>query len=224
MRLTIHEVADCLDVPLSTVERWIRQGRIPIRKTSGKCVFQKEVLEVWARKHNLPFSISEEKHPDKFDGEPANLSFSISRGGVFHGIKGDNPGTVLRSVVDMISFIPQIQREELYQKLLEREALNSTGIGKGIAIPHPRTPFADVIREPVIVTCFLERPIDFRAIDDQLVFVLFVLLSPSVKIHLHLLSRLAYCVRDEGFLKFLRTIPDESSLVSRIEDLEKVLE
>jgi nitrogen PTS system EIIA component len=53
MKLTIDEVAQCLDVPLSTVERWIRQGRIPVGKSGGECIFQKPILEVWAKKHNF---------------------------------------------------------------------------------------------------------------------------------------------------------------------------
>ncbi len=224
MRLTIDEVAKCLDVPLNTVERWVRQGRIPIRKTSGRCLFQKDVLEVWAKKHNLPFSIKAENKQVKSEEKPINLRHAMARGGVFYDIKGESPETVLRSAVDIISFIPEPKREPLYQKLLEREALNSTGIGKGIAIPHPRTPFLEIIEAPVIATFFLEQPVNYRAIDDQMVFVLFMLLSSSVKEHLQLLSKLAYCVRDNGFFEFLKTVPDETKILSRIKDFDKVLD
>jgi PTS system nitrogen regulatory IIA component len=225
MKLTIEEVARCLDVPLSTVERWIRQGRIPIRKTGGKCVFQKEVLEVWAKTHHLPFAISAEQNQETSDEEKLiDLSHAMERGGVFYNIKGNSPETVLMSAVEMIFVIPELKRKLLYQKLMERESMNSTGIGNGIAIPHPRTPSPDIIEKPVIFTFFTEQPINYRAIDDQPVFMLFMLLSPSVKVHLHLLSRLAYCVRDNEFLEFLKTAPDESELLSRIKGVEKVLD
>ncbi|MCK4619694.1 MAG: excisionase, partial [Desulfobacterales bacterium] len=61
-------------------------------------------------------------------------------------------------------------------------------------------------------------------VDDKAVFVMFILLSTSIKNHLHLLSRLAFCVRDDSFVEFLRTYPDSSSLLSRIADSENLLD
>ena len=107
---------------------------------------------------------------------------------------------------------------------MERERLASTGVGKGIAIPHLRTPLSELLRQPVITTCFLAQPMDFGAIDDQPVFVLFALLCPSVKAHLHLLSRLSYCARDNAFIEFLRSAPDEADLFGRISEFEATLE
>jgi nitrogen PTS system EIIA component len=106
--------------------------------------------------------------------------------------------------------------------LLEREEMASTGIGRGIAIPHPRTPLDESMEEPVIITCFLENPVDFRAVDGFPVFVLFILLSPSVKTHLHLLSKLAFCVRDVSFVDFLKRIPNQEKLLEKVKNLEYV--
>jgi len=58
-------------------------------------------------------------------------------------------------------------------------------------------------------------------VDDRPVFVLFILLSQSVKIHLHLLSRFSFCVRDNSFVEFLKTSPDEASFFAKIADFEK---
>jgi PTS system nitrogen regulatory IIA component len=120
--------------------------------------------------------------------------------------------------------IPAINKEGLYERLLEREALTSTGIGKGVAIPHPRAPLPEEIDNSLITTCFLEKSIDFEAVDDRVVFVMFILLSTSIKNHLHLLSRLAFCVRDDSFVEFLRTYPDTSSFLSKIADCENLLD
>ncbi|MBU4257854.1 MAG: PTS sugar transporter subunit IIA, partial [Desulfobacteraceae bacterium] len=81
-----------------------------------------------------------------------------------------------------------------------------------------------VLKNSLITTCFLEKSIDFEAVDDKPVFVMFMLLSTSIKNHLHLLSRLAFCVRDNSFVEFLRTYPDSSSLLSKIADFENLLE
>jgi nitrogen PTS system EIIA component len=60
-------------------------------------------------------------------------------------------------------------------------------------------------------------------VDGLPVFVLFILLSPSVKIHLHLLSRLAFCVRDASFVDFLKQGPSPEELLEKVENLENAL-
>ena len=76
----------------------------------------------------------------------------------------------------------------------------------------------------MIVTCFLKKKVDFQAIDDQPVFVLFLLLSPTIEIHLNMLSRLSFCLRDTDFMGFLRQKPDEELFLSQIREMETRLE
>jgi nitrogen PTS system EIIA component len=223
MKLTIDEVAQCLDVPLSTVERWIRQGRIPVGKSGGECVFQKPTLEVWARKHNLSFMLPDKKIKENRENKPVNLFNAMTFGGVYYGIEGDSVSGVLESAVKNIAFLDQDGQKALLVKLLEREEMASTGIGRGIAIPHPRTPLDESMEEPVIITCFLEHALDYQAVDGLPVFVLFILLSPSVNIHLHLLSRLAFCVRDTSFVDFLKQVPIPEELFEKVKNLENAL-
>ncbi len=92
-----------------------------------------------------------------------------------------------------------VDREFLYQVLLAREALGSTGVGDGIAIPHVRNPIVLHLSRPIVTLCLLEQPIDFGALDGQPVSTLFTLISPTVRAHLHLLSRLAFTLRDARF-------------------------
>ncbi|MDY6952356.1 MAG: PTS sugar transporter subunit IIA, partial [Thermodesulfobacteriota bacterium] len=109
---------------------------------------------------------------------------------------------------------------ELFLRLLEREDLSTTGIGRGVAIPHPRSPLPDAPAEPSITTCFLENPMDYNAIDDMPVFVLFLMLSPSPKVHLRLLARLSYALRDKAFIDFLKATPPEGHILSRVAEIE----
>ena len=93
----------------------------------------------------------------------------------------------------------EVDREFLLRVLLAREALASTGVGDGIAIPHVRNPIVLHVNRPMISLCFLEKPVDFDALDGKPVHALFSLISPTVRAHLHLLSRLAFGIRDMGF-------------------------
>jgi PTS system nitrogen regulatory IIA component len=148
----------------------------------------------------------------------------MNRGKICHGIAGADAAEVLHSVVACVDFLPEIVRDELYEKLMERERLASTGIGNGIAIPHPREPLSSPPDSPIIATCYAEKPVQYGAIDDQPVSILFLLISPTVKHHLHLLSRLSYCIRDGAFVDFLKTRPDAEALHSRVAEFEKRLD
>lgn len=172
MKLTVNEIAQRLELPASTVERWIRQGRIPIRKNGDTCTFNSSVLEEWASAHNIPFSSLKISGSDSSCGNPENdrtetLLSAMTRGGVLYSVKGEDADTVLYSAVNAVPFLTADAKTELYEGLIARERLTSTGIGKGVAIPHPRYPSSPDTEYPAIITCFLETPTDFDAIDGR---------------------------------------------------------
>ena len=80
----------------------------------------------------------------------------------------------------------------------------STGIGEGVALPHVRNPIILSVPRPLVTLCFLERPIDWGALDRQPVEVLFTLASPETRVHLHLMSRLAFALKDAAFRDAIR--------------------
>jgi nitrogen PTS system EIIA component len=220
MKLTINEVAESLRVPVSTVDRWIRQGRIPIQRTDNGYLVDESTLEKWAKMYKLPFSLPKKSKASKHQAPPDTLLPAMKRGGILYNIKGDDRETALKNAVDNIHFLSGNIKDAMYQGLLEREHLTSTAVGKGVAIPHPRAPLHDLISNALIATCFLAAPVDFHAIDGRPVFVMFILLSPSTKTHLHLLSRLSFCIRENSFVEFLKTTPDSTTFFSKIADFE----
>lgn len=224
MKLPLQTVADALALPVSKVKRWIRQGRIPVQRSGTDVNFSETALEKWATTHNLSFSLGNGPADQQVPETLGSLASAMKRGKVFHRVSGTDATTALRAAVDAIDCLANDIRGELYEKLIERERLASTGIGNGIAIPHPRDPLSEPPESPVITTCFLEKPLNFNAIDDQPVFVFFLLISPTVRHHLHLLSRLSYCIRDGAFVAYLNTQPDALALYSRVTEFEKQLD
>ncbi|GAB6907859.1 putative PTS IIA-like nitrogen-regulatory protein PtsN [Desulfosarcina cetonica] len=225
MKLPMKTAAEALDLPASTLERWIRQGRIPVQRSGDAVIFSQPTLEKWAALHSLPFTLHETEPPQQLLTAPLDsLVSAMQRGKVCHGVGGNNVESVLQSAVSHVDFLPADMREELLTKLIDREHLASTGIGNGIAIPHPRDPLSQPPEQAMITTCFLETPVSFNAIDDQPVFVLFLLISQTVKLHLHLLSRLSYCIRNNEFVEFLRTRPDAAALFERVSVFETRLD
>lgn len=223
MKLSIEQVALSLDLPRSTIERWIRQGHIPIQKSGGDLVFNRVALQRWAAQHQLVFRPPDPQLEPDPAPTPESLVASMRRGGVHTGLKADNRDQAIEAMVNVVPGITDEIKPLLLARLLEREQRASTGIGKGVAFPHPRTPIPDFPELPTIVTGFLAAPVDFAAMDKRPVRVLFVLLCPTVQTHLYLLSRLSYCLRHEAFSRFLETAPAETQLLAKVTEFEAQL-
>lgn len=221
--IDIPMAATLLAVSEHALERWIRQGAIPYRRVGDGIVFNKNRLKEWADSRNMTWMDQKPAIASLPPGNPSLVN-AIRIGGVYSGILGKDVKSVLTSAMDTIVLPPEVDREALLNKLLEREALASTGIGHGVAVPHPRTPLKNASDKTAISVCFLQMPIDYMAIDGEPVFVLWLMLSPSTKVHLQMLARLGYCLRDESFMAFLHSSPDLDSLCHRLERIESAME
>ena len=137
--------------------------------------------------------------PDGGDARLPNLHEALRSGGIHYGISGGSKGTVFQAMVDTLPLPPDVDKAFLLKVLLAREELASTGVGDGVAIPHVRNPALLQIPQSMVALCFLEHPVDFGSLDGKPVICLFPVISNSVRSHLHLLSRIAYCLRDQAF-------------------------
>jgi nitrogen PTS system EIIA component len=220
MMLSIKEVAQRLNLPVETLLRWIRQGKIPMQSIHGEHVIRSEMLERWATDHKL--NVFSPAAPVTSTVEPAfdGILPAMERGGVLYDVPGDRRETVLRSAVESIPNIPPADYDILYNTLIEREKLASTGIGHGIALPHPRSNPGLALDLPQITTCFLSKAVDFEAIDGRPVSILMVLLSQSTRQHVTMLSKLSFCLRDSAFRNFLRSRPAKAEIFNAIMDME----
>ena len=121
-----------------------------------------------------------------------------------------------KKVLELISDLaavqyPTLSSQEIFESLLAREKMGSTGIGNGIAIPHGKL---SNISQPVAVLIKCEEPISFDAIDKQPVDILFALLVPADQCEQHLstLSSMAEKLNNKLIVKHLRKTKDESEL------------
>jgi PTS system nitrogen regulatory IIA component len=204
MQLSVKDAAAVLNVSEKTIYRWIKQEAIPCYRINEQYRFNRAELLEWATSRRI--QVSPEIFAEKFSSSAPlpTLLEAIKAGGVYYRVGGSDQASVLRAVVDILHLPEEVDREFLYQVLLARETLGSTGIGDGIAIPHVRNPVVLHVSRPTISLCFLERPIEFGAIDNKPVDTLFTLISPSVRAHLHLLSRLGIVLRNEAVKAALR--------------------
>ena len=101
----------------------------------------------------------------------------------------------------------------IFDVLLEREKLGTTGVGTGIAIPHGKLPGLDTLHG---MFARLESPIDFEAIDEQPVDLIFLLLAPESAgaDHLKALARISRLLRDSGACENLRRAESSDDIYS----------
>ena len=89
---------------------------------------------------------------------------------------------VLQEIVRRLPLPPEIDREGLVTTLEAREAMGSTGIGDGIAIPHVRNPILLHVTAPFVTLCLLREAVDFDAVDGRPVHALFTVVSANVPV------------------------------------------
>jgi len=224
MQLNVRDAARLLSISEKTIYRWINQGNLPAYRVNEQYRFNRAELLEWATARKIRVSPEIFEEPEEASGRPLGLVEALRTGGIFYRLEGQDRESVLRAIVDNLRLPEEVDREFLFRVLLAREALESTGVGDGIAFPHVRNPIVLHVPRPTVTLFFLERPVDFKAIDGKPVFALFTLISPAVRAHLHLLSRLAYFLRDPGFKKVILRQGSREDILDEAQRVESAVQ
>jgi nitrogen PTS system EIIA component len=198
MELTVKDSSRLLNVSEKTIYRWIKQGLIPAYRVNELYRFNRAELLEWATSQRINVSADIFVEPEN-ETAPVALTDALRAGGIHYRVGGSDKGTILREVVELMPLPDQVNRKFLLEVLLARESLGSTSVGNGIAVPHVRNPVVMHVSRPMITLCFLEKPVDFGALDGKPVQTLFTMLSPTVRAHLHLLARLSFALQKPDF-------------------------
>ncbi len=118
---------------------------------------------------------------------------------------------ILVTMADLLGEVYDLDVDAIHDGLEQREALGSTGFGRGVAIPHCRS--SDV-RRPTLAVLKLEEPVDFAAADAVPVSLVFALVSPedAGATHLHALAAISRFIRDESRIQQLEDAPQSEAL------------
>ena len=132
-------------------------------------------------------------------------------------LRATNKKQALQELAKRAAVMTGIQERMIYDVLIERERLGSTGIGMGIGIPHGRLSDLDTLCG---IFARLERPVPFDAIDDQPVDLIFLLLAPESAgaDHLKALARVSRLLRDRTVCEKLRGTDNADALYALLID------
>ena len=220
MQLTVREAASYLHVDEATVRRWIQRRGLPVHRVNERLYLNAIELWEWATENGIPVSRTLLEQARRQPERVPPLSELLSAGGVHHDVGGRDKLSVLREIVGRLPLPPEIDREGLVTTLEAREAMGSTGIGDGIAIPHVRNPILLHVTAPFVTLCLLREAVDFDAVDGRPVHALFTVVSANVPGHLRILGSLGFVLHDEELRRLLRERAPGADLLARVRAVE----
>lgn len=140
-----------------------------------------------------------------------NLSELIAPEAIIPALKANSKKQVLQVLAEKAAKLTGLNESTIFDTVLQREKLGSTGLGGGIAIPHGKLP--DINRITGIFAR-LESPVDFEALDDEPIDLVFLLLAPenAGADHLKALSQIARVLRHADVVQKLRNTHDAHAL------------
>jgi PTS system nitrogen regulatory IIA component len=139
------------------------------------------------------------------------LAELLSPEGVIASLKATSKKQALQELAQRAAKLVRLPERQIFEALLERERLGTTGVGQGVAIPHAKFPGLDKLYG---LFARLEQPIDFEAIDDRPVDILFALLAPedAGAEHLKALARVSRLLRNQAICAKLRATDDAAAI------------
>ncbi|MDR2518598.1 MAG: PTS sugar transporter subunit IIA [Spirochaetaceae bacterium] len=151
----------------------------------------------------------------------AGLRRLFERGGMVRRLKAATPKEAVTRFIRAITAPLAISRDALITAALEREDLMPTSAGRGVALPHPRSPLITDLQEQFAAVGFLEAPVDWQALDREPVHTMFLIVSASAREHLAILSRLHFFCQQEPFQRLLRERACLEGLIRALEEGER---
>jgi PTS system nitrogen regulatory IIA component len=217
MRLTVRDAAALLQVAEGEILLGIRDGSLPAHKLRERYMVNGVELLEWAGAREIPLTAA---MLEALESGSVTLAAALESGGIHHDVPGADREAVLRSAVERLPLPESADREYLVQALLAREAMGSTAVGRGIAIPHVRRPVVLDVPRAAVSLCLLRTPVDYGAPDGAPVSAFFLIVSPTVRTHLHLLARLSHVLHDAVLHGLVEDAAPAEAILDRIRLLE----
>jgi fructose-specific phosphotransferase system IIA component len=126
---------------------------------------------------------------------------------ILTSMEGDSKSDIINTLIDLVAVSPKVlDKEKVKEAIFEREKIMSTGVGNGFAIPHGKT---DAVSDIVAAFAVTKHPIDYQALDEQPVRLIFLLIGKGNMVgpHIKLLSRISRLMNKEEFRKRLLDAP-----------------
>ncbi len=145
------------------------------------------------------------------------LTDILHANGVIADLRATSKKQLFQELSRVAGDLSGVPSRRIFEAVLERERLGSTGVGHGVAIPHARLEELETVQG---LFARLSEPIDFDAIDERPVDLVFLLLAPEAAgaDHLKALARVSRVFRREELRERLRAAPDQEALAALLSE------
>jgi PTS system fructose-specific IIA component/PTS system nitrogen regulatory IIA component len=146
----------------------------------------------------------------------------VCTGAIRADLQSDDKESVIQELVESLVGAGQLssdERESIVKAIMKREELGSTGIGKGVAVPHTKHPSVDRLVGTVGVS---SEGVDFNSLDGEKVQLFFLLISPPDRPgdHLRALENISRQLRDDTFCRFLKQSKSAEDIQQLLEEAD----
>lgn len=224
--MSIEELALHIGMDAREVRRLADKGRLPGQMVGGQWRFNRAQLLDWLQRemHSLdPEHLANLEQATADDPGHEIVGDLLASEAIDLNLPAKTRTSVLRALVELVEKTGMVyDRDGLLTALEEREALCSTGLAGGFALPHPRRPQPYATAEPLIAIGRVPAGIPFGAPDGRLTDLFMLVCSHEERQHLHLLARLSMLLSSDLPDKLREAETSEEALAAVIET-EQVL-
>ncbi len=207
MQLSVQQAAQMLNVSEETIYHWIRNEKLPAARYGERFHINHLRLIEWAHLNHISFGSTQET-------DDHILVKALRLGGIWRELPGTNLKEVIESLSERFPFPPPVSLPFISQMLLSRQNAGWVSFSHGIAIPHARAPIICPEIEPVVSIIYLQSPIILEGSPGEVISVMVASITPTIRLHLHLLSRIGVFLGNEETVR----------LILEKEDIEIILE
>ncbi len=221
--MTMTEVASYLKIAEKTVSRMIARGEIPCTKVASQWRFMKSMIDDWliSRMNVVPQNDLAKilENPEGLIPFTRLTNEELIITDVNSGSKKDILAQLIQPLVtqEIIE-----DPEEFLRKLLAREKMVTTGIGRGVAIPHLRHPKENPGGGPRMVIGICRQGTDYESMDGKMTHLFFLLVSDSEVVHLRVLAKLNQILREGDYVARLIAAPSKEEVLKILIEGEKL--
>jgi len=146
----------------------------------------------------------------------------VVREAIIPNLSATTKEAVIRSMVESLRYAGQVRAadtEDIVRAILKRELLGSTGIGRGVAIPHTKHASVEKLTGTIAVS---PTGVAFESLDGEPVYIFVLLISPQDRPgdHLRALENVSRCLRDDAFVRALRSAKTREEICALLDRLE----
>jgi PTS system nitrogen regulatory IIA component len=214
---TTRELAEYIKLNEKTIIKMAQNGELPGRKIGNQWRFHEASIDLYLQKKIITSTDDQIDSMIKNQLPVVQLSRLISSEIIDLKCRAKSRQEILMHLAQMAENTGlTVSAPKLASELEKREDLLSTGLGNGIAIPHPRNPSKRLFSKPALVVAYCPKGIDFKASDNKKVKLFMMICAPDEVSHLKILAHIAKLLNKVA-------LNDKMDLLNSPDDLMRLL-